>query len=318
MSSAYQPIELQCEYFAAAANLIRRALGRLKLKLHETSDLSIMLSDLEWVAASSGYVFAEGGPINTDRKRLARAILTYEQSRRIAATLSQMADEMCRTESIRKQKASPLRKRLNCISDQKAKSHDTLFELELAARLRFDQWQVHLDEPDIILESKDARIGVACKRPKSVSSMKAAIQKAAEQGRKSGFCSFIAISTDAILSDSNSHRGPLQLISPSIESLQKRLESGMDRIASACEREISRAIGGQIGGVVLCGLGTALCENPSSMAWVWRMNIYPDIAVPGAFHAAELLRYLASSSGYFSELKQEELRLAQSSPDLNH
>jgi hypothetical protein len=92
-------------------------------------------------------------------------------------------------------------------ADEKKHSpaRDFQFELIIASMFRRAKYGVELAEPDVVVTSENPQIGIAAKRPRSVSSLDEMIKKGDKQIKGAGLQGVVALDLSVIVSPEDAH-----------------------------------------------------------------------------------------------------------------
>lgn len=146
-------------------------------------------------------------------------------------------------------------------------------EIEIAHRLARAGVGVELAEPDLVITLPFGdRLGVACKRPRTVAAVPAKIRHAASQVHRQDLPGIIAIDLEPVLHSAGRNRrrrwvGIFEIGHPD------QLADAASRVAAEVRRRADeatrRAFEKRVGGVYYWGLFTGVCRDPSGYFWHW-------------------------------------------------
>ena len=253
---------------ATVASILKAVVGSLGWSLHPSSELATMIREVGWMGSFPAEAMQPEAAVAVNKQRGLEAFVLYEQAKRLAIALGWSA-----TITGFRERAGLLRGRLDRLKTQDGPTQDFLFEVEIAYRLFRHGLPVALDEPDVIATLEDdVKLAVACKRPRSLAGVAQAVRRGSRQIRARGYPGFIAVGMEAILHRSGDPSRPtvLYLVSDADE-LQVWAEGFFASAATSAVHELTRAAGGLVAGVLLCGVITGWSQHPSAniFRWFW-------------------------------------------------
>lgn len=218
----------------------------------------------------------------TERRKVANAYLRIDQAMHIAHIFNRL-----RKTQIPKNKVKFLKKRLDRLSIRgDSKAPDILFEMEVAGRLagKHPNLVIKFDEPDIVVEYPNGRVGFSCKRPKNETRLFERIKEAAEQGKRTNMPFFVVISADEILI-------PASFIEfRTRKELDRQIKNSLTGLMKKCTRSVKQAFEKGAGGVILCARKVAFIREPS-FSICWRLR-HKYRANPNIENVGYVLKYL--------------------------
>jgi hypothetical protein len=172
------------------AKRLRAGLDAFGVTVSAGQPIGRMIVDLEWIAAYTADPFEPGGAREAAPERFDRAYSRSLQAHQIAEILERAQRVVNITSHIRQW----IPKQIDRIERADEQAQDHLFELEVATRLALwhlngEGIEVSLEEPDISIRLPSEPAGgsqvLACKRPRSLSAIRANLQKGVTQIRDS-------------------------------------------------------------------------------------------------------------------------------------
>lgn len=192
MSRPFPIREVRAEDCAVLASLLSGALARMGVKVNRTSDISRMLSALEWLGSFPPTAPQPDTAYKQDRKRAVEAAVLFEQASRLAAVITLAEGIPGGVQIVRK-----LKKRIDRMKTQDEPAQDFFFELDIAQRLYKRGFSVAFEEPDIVLGVED-KVGLACKRPRRFERLRQRIEEGSEQVERSQLPGFVVVGLEAL------------------------------------------------------------------------------------------------------------------------
>ena len=164
------------------------------------SGLGASLAELDWLSKTSGDVFADSGPFDTDGDRAVSAFVHAIRCDRLLRSLERAkgtpgVERVGR--HLKQLHADPGHEEEGA---QQAQDH--LFQLEVGAMLKTKWWQIEyeLDDTDIVIVGADStRFGLECKRPRKQDSVARNVREGIEQLRSRGLGGLVVVSLDQVL-----------------------------------------------------------------------------------------------------------------------
>jgi len=283
MRSSSQPNRLTKEICLRIAKSIEDGFRRYNVEIRHHSDIALLIKDTLWLADN-----LDSSPEMLTREETDRWVDTFLRIQQ-ARNISFVFERLVKTQ-IPREKLQILQKKLDYLS-QKGDSHapDIFFEMEVAGRVsrHYPGWNINFEEPDIIIEYPAGRAALSWKRPKSERKLSERLSEAANQGARAKVPFFVIADVQAILELSLG--GKLLHV-----STQEHLSSACSDFLAALivrhSKSIAAALDKGAGGVILCTRCVGLVDKPNlSLCWCLRHKSCPNLGIPGAGSAMELL-----------------------------
>jgi hypothetical protein len=272
----------------------RAEIARLGVPLNKTHDFDFMIRECEWLASRDHEAFYAPGQSDADIIRYSHAMFYLEQLERIGNTLRTI-DRIVNFE----RHLEYLRKRINRLhtAADKFKPQDFLFEAEVGSKLaRWPDLSISFEEPDLVLQVENGpRLLIACKRPRSLKSLPANINRAASQiddvGATKPGVGILMMGMEPIFHLSNNPGKPFKVLTARTEG--EGLEYGSRIIDEAAEVAMGaqeRAFNGRSAGVLYWGPWVFACdEGGGTLRTVNLRKRVFNSAFPGSQHLMQEL-----------------------------
>lgn len=291
---------------------IRGVLEQYRIVSKPGSSLAEACSEAEWLLGFPGEIFDDTGARGADRERFLSAFLVFVHLTRLHNGFVACRDKPG-FRAVLKHVAGVS---VSIVGPDEEGAWDHFFELEMAGGLGGSLWVVSFDErPDLILtDTKGDRFAIACKRPRRLSTVAAAVDRGIEQVRGSdsvggavavsldlaiptrlkpvGMTSFATQASFGTTCDGILHAA-VEELRPSIETL---LQTDLER--SSARSDLRPVIG-----VDLSASFVGASGDPSALCW---QRSFVQVVNPGLPDAEGLLALLRQSSEV-----QERLRTRQ-------
>ncbi|MGH9896602.1 MAG: hypothetical protein ACREA0_32310, partial [bacterium] len=121
---------------------------------------------------------------------------------------------------------------------------------------------IAFEEPDLVIGSGEDRIGLACKRPRSVRGLMERIKEGADQISRSRIPGMIVIGLEAILHTSDEPEKPtVTYVVGTPDQLLLLVQPIIDEAIVAAHRQIKAAFEKGVAGILFCGLATGIATR---------------------------------------------------------
>lgn len=248
--------------------MLTEVLEKLELSLHPSSDLAVMIREVEWLGSFGKDASQPDAAFAADRKRSLTAFPLYEQANRLAIALNWAAGIPGIDRKIR-----GLRKGLNRLESQDEAAQDDLFEIDIAYRLFKRGFDVEFAEPDIVINyPPESKFAIACKRPRTIGAVQKRIRHGANQIRAQELPGIVAIGMESIIhsSDDPEKPKPAWYVIDYPDQIDGAAEPFFVETIRRTKHEIQRSFEKGVSAVFFCGVITALCTNPNGYYWSWQ------------------------------------------------
>lgn len=277
---------LTCREFGAVAESLVRSLSELNLNVPPSSDLEEIIHDFAWIGQHHGYVFDKDGPYHLNKDRLVKSFPLYERIRRLSRIVALAQDTPGAPERIRW-----LRKRFNQLVSHGDRSHDFLWEVEVAARCIRVGFDTTFAEPDVITTIEPlGQVAIACKRPRTRRGLADSVSKAGSQINNASLHGVIAMNVEALIHDSGLKDRPLHFIAPNQAAFRAHLTHVRSELARLAHTSIADVFSSsRIAAVVLYSLVTGINTAPSGVIWDSQPFVVPNLRYGSASIVMRLL-----------------------------
>ena len=286
----------------AVASSLRESLDLLNVnKPALSSDLGRILTNLDWMGSFPSPPLRPGGAAEEDRDRAVKGFLQFEQAKRVALSLKYCRDLPGASDPSRK--VTTIRKAFDRLTTHGSATQDILLEFEVAGRLRHRELILEFDEPDLRVKLPvfSGTVGLACKRPRMLSSMPNSIRDAVHQIETAKIPSIIVIGVEAILYSNSPDGTPSNFyIEATPGAVLESIESDFDRILQNSNTllAVSRALDSNLLGVIFCTIATGFAMRADTKpdlkdaAYVFQLlsRVIPNDSIAGAPEIVETVR----------------------------
>lgn len=267
------------------------------LRKNPTCTLATTIKQLEWLASvDKAPLIPAAWESNPERTR--KAFLRIEQAQRLANALERIRNVPGAPEKVRS-----VLKEYNRLKSQDEPSQDILFEIEIAGRLAINSLSPAFDEPDIIVGSSSLwnELGIACKRPRKVSTFPRNLADAARQINSSGTPGVIVANLEPLFHRSQVPRAdnpkkmkPIVWKSDTIQELDQYADNIANHAMKYVKRDLRRLFEKHqlLLGVIFAGMITGWNHSPAANIWQWRSHTVVNPHVEGSQQIVERLSNL--------------------------
>jgi len=278
-----EPIQLTRQLCLDIANEIEEGFKRYRVSIRPKSDIALFINDMSWLAE---HILSSPKQLTEKEiRRWLNAFLHAQQASNMAFILQRLSNTQ-----IPKNKLEILQKRLDSLNTQGAsQAPDIFFEMEIAGRLarEYPGWKISFEEPDVVMEYPDGRVGLSCKRPKSKRNLPKLINAAADQGTRAGVEYLIVVDASELL---KLHWQLPFLHVSTQKNLASECKTFLAELINECSKPIADALTKGSGGVIFCARCVGLVRKPQlSLSWCLRHQSCPNLSIPGAGNAINLL-----------------------------
>jgi hypothetical protein len=253
------------------------------LHVRANTDIDIFIKDMRWLGA---HLDPSCLPLSEeDKKRWYYALLRIQQAIDIAFTFQGLHDS-----KIPKNKLYFLHKRLDILNEHgQSKAPDYFFELQTAGRLLryLPPESIIFQEPDIIINPSDNRIGIACKYLQSEKNLSHRISDAADQGKRARVPFIIMIDISEIF---RSKIGAKAIHVDTQEELTSQIDNFVSDFMGHHTNSIKRSFEKEACGVIILARSVGWVNKPSlALNWHTAFMQCPNISIPSAGFAIQQL-----------------------------
>lgn len=295
-----RPTEMTTDYCRKLVTWIEECFYNHQVPIASNSDMRIFLNDISWLGSHKD-IFVDALSKNRDRALWAfRAAFEAVHMKKALAGSSGIPGIHDRLNYLAKR---PMSETGSMIT---GKGWEFLYELDIAGKLRNNDWELSFREPDIVatIPDLDQTLAFACKRPRKLDALPGCLKKAVNQLSGSGQVGFIVVGLDGVLRDAIDW-------SDTPDAFKEAAGQEMDRAIETARGQAAHALNKwSVGGLFYTCRFVAMIRKPSCYYYVNLVRNFLPIDKEGTGSLNDLVARLLREEFTTSEAPAEHEKRA--------